>query len=216
MNSNPANELCLRNRQRTRRVNRRTLRRMVECLLRDLLAIERFELGIYLVEAPEMTRLNERFLRHAGSTDVIAFDHAASVAGFSWVDAEPSCPPLRRPQTGSRPLRTENEPTQIESPGSTEGKAAATGMPARRPIVPSFSDGIYGEIYVCVDEALIQARRFGTSWPSELARYIVHGVLHLLGYDDSKASKRRRMKREENRLLKALSRRRLVSTLYLR
>ena len=75
---------------------------------------------------------------------------------------------------------------------------------------------IYGEIYVCVDEALIQARRFGTSWPSELARYIVHGVLHLLGYDDSKASKRRRMKREENRLLKALSRRRLVSPLYLR
>ena len=157
MKSKPANELCLRNRQRTRRVSLRKLRRMVKCLLRELLVIEYFELGIYLVAAPEMTRLNERFLRHAGSTDVIAFDHSDLFAGFEGV--------------------------------------------------------IYGEIYVCVDEALIQSRRFRTSWQSELARYVVHGVLHLLGYDDSKTSERRRMKREENRLLKALGCRCLVSLL---
>ena len=209
MNSNPANELCLRNRQRTRRVNRRTLRRMVECLLRDLLAIERFELGIYLVEAPEMTRLNERFLRHAGSTDVIAFDHADLFAGCSWAEAVPSTTAtFCRPAAPSR-RRVGGPGLQrwfMEAPRLTECRCSARCPPA----------AIYGEIYVCVDEALIQARRFGTSWPSELARYIVHGVLHLLGYDDSKASKRRRMKREENRLLKALSRRRLVSPLYLR
>jgi len=41
-----------------------------------------------------------------------------------------------------------------------------------------------GEIFICVDEALVQARRFRTTWQSESVRYVVHGVLHLLGFDD--------------------------------
>ena len=60
---------------------------------------------------------------------------------------------------------------------------------------------LHGEIFVCVDEAVLQARKFGTSWQSEIVRYIVHGVLHLLGFDDSSAGARRKMKREENRLV---------------
>ena len=63
-----------------------------------------------------------------------------------------------------------------------------------------------GEIFVCVDEALLQSKRFRTSWQSELVRYIVHGVLHLLGHDDLKAAARAKMKREENRLLRELER----------
>ncbi|HZV34369.1 MAG TPA: rRNA maturation RNase YbeY [Verrucomicrobiae bacterium] len=61
-----------------------------------------------------------------------------------------------------------------------------------------------GEIFVCVDEALLQAERFRTTWQSELVRYIVHGVLHLLGHDDLKAAARAKMKREENRLVREL------------
>ena len=66
---------------------------------------------------------------------------------------------------------------------------------------------VTGEIFVCVDEALIQARRFRTDWFSELVRYIVHGVLHLLGYDDLRTKPRVRMKKEEGRLLRELERR---------
>jgi probable rRNA maturation factor len=58
-----------------------------------------------------------------------------------------------------------------------------------------------------MDEAVWQARKFRTSWQSEIVRYLVHGVLHLLGQDDSSNSERRKMKREENRLLRELSRR---------
>jgi len=64
-----------------------------------------------------------------------------------------------------------------------------------------------GEIFICVDEAVLQARKFGTSWPSEVVRYIVHGVLHLCGFDDSSAGARRKMKREENRRLREMTRR---------
>ena len=64
-----------------------------------------------------------------------------------------------------------------------------------------------GEIYICVAVAEKQAAEFSTTWQEEVARYIVHGVLHLIGHDDLVLEKRRILKREENRLVKALSRR---------
>ena len=141
-------------RQRTRSVNFRLLRRAVGILLRDLLGLERFCLGIHLVETSEIVRLNEGFLRHKDSTDVISFDY------------------VERQARSRKPM---------PSPGAIEG-----------------------EIFICVDEAVSQARKFHVSWQKELARYIIHGVLHLRGHDDLSVGPRRRMKVEEDRLLREL------------
>ena len=77
----------------------------------------------------------------------------------------------------------------------------------------SAGNGINAEVFVCLDEAMRQARRFQTTWQSELARYIIHGLLHLQGYDDATATKRRRMKREEDRWVTDTSRRFALSKL---
>jgi probable rRNA maturation factor len=66
---------------------------------------------------------------------------------------------------------------------------------------------LHGELFICVDVAMAQAKEFKSSWQSELVRYVVHGVLHLLGYDDLKPELRRKMKREENRLVRLLAKR---------
>lgn len=63
---------------------------------------------------------------------------------------------------------------------------------------------LHGEIFVCVDEAVAQAKRFRTTWQAEMARYIIHGLLHLLGFDDENPVQRKKMKREEDRLLERL------------
>jgi probable rRNA maturation factor len=73
-----------------------------------------------------------------------------------------------------------------------------------------------GELFVCLDEALLQAPRFRCAWQTELARYLVHGILHLRGYDDTRPAARRKMKREENRLLRILRRRFRLSKLGLK
>jgi probable rRNA maturation factor len=73
---------------------------------------------------------------------------------------------------------------------------------------PAFAKlNLAGEIYICLAVAENQAIEFSTTCQEEVARYIVHGVLHLIGHDDLVPEKRRVMKREENRLVNALSRR---------
>jgi probable rRNA maturation factor len=64
---------------------------------------------------------------------------------------------------------------------------------------------LHGEIVVCLDEAVRQARRFHTIWQSELVRYVVHGLLHLLDYDDRTSQARRRMKAAEDALVRRLA-----------
>ncbi len=72
-----------------------------------------------------------------------------------------------------------------------------------------------GDLFICLDDARRQAREFRTSWPAELVRYLVHGLLHLRGYDDLTGAARRVMKREENRLVRRLAHRFALSELAL-
>ena len=59
-----------------------------------------------------------------------------------------------------------------------------------------------GEVYVNLDRARTQANEYGVSFSNEVARLIIHGTLHLVGFDDSTKGKAQRMKAEEDRLLR--------------
>jgi probable rRNA maturation factor len=151
-------KLRVRNRQRCQDVNVRLLRQIGQAALglvpgNQASALRQTErVDIHLVSVTEMTHVNETYLRHQGSTDVITFDY-----------------------------------------GPAHGAPGADHEPR-------------GEILICLDEALAQARRLGNTWQAELIRYMVHGLLHLGGYDDQVLSARRIMKREENRVVRQLSR----------
>ena len=145
--------LVIANRQRTRKINRRLLHKIAAELFTEL-EIATAELGVHLVGAKEMARINWQFLRHEGATDVITFDHSDQ----------------RKAEGGKR-------------------------------------NQLHGELFICVAEAVRQAKEFNTGWQAEVVRYVVHGVLHLLGYDDLKPQLRRMMKREENRLMRQLEKR---------
>ena len=61
-----------------------------------------------------------------------------------------------------------------------------------------------GEIYVNLDRAASQAREYGVSMRNETRRLIVHGLLHLLGYDDRTSGARRQMSMREDHYLERL------------
>jgi probable rRNA maturation factor len=59
----------------------------------------------------------------------------------------------------------------------------------------------HGEIFISVETAKRHARVFGSSLMRELQLYIVHGLLHLHGFDDHTRSGARRIKREQEKIL---------------
>jgi probable rRNA maturation factor len=58
-----------------------------------------------------------------------------------------------------------------------------------------------GEIIICPRVAAAQARAHRTSTENEIILYVVHGILHLAGFDDRKPKDTLQMRRMEKELL---------------
>ncbi len=64
--------------------------------------------------------------------------------------------------------------------------------------------GVEGEVYVDLDTAAERHEEFDTSFEREAYRYVIHGVLHLVGYDDATESGQNTMRQKEDRHLDAV------------
>ena len=63
----------------------------------------------------------------------------------------------------------------------------------------------HGEIFISVDTARRHARAFGNSLLRELKLYIVHGLLHLHGFDDQTRAQACKMKKAQEKVLRSAS-----------
>jgi probable rRNA maturation factor len=61
----------------------------------------------------------------------------------------------------------------------------------------------HGEIFISAETARRHARQFGSSLLRELQLYVVHGLLHLHGFDDQNKVDARKMKETQQRILAA-------------
>ena len=60
---------------------------------------------------------------------------------------------------------------------------------------------IEGEIYISIDRVRENADTYKTDFLTELNRVMIHGVLHLLGYNDKNKSEKRAMREKEDSYL---------------
>ena len=63
------------------------------------------------------------------------------------------------------------------------------------------ADVLEGEVVVSAETARTAAPRYGCTAEDELLRYVIHGTLHLVGYDDATPRKRAVMRKKEREYL---------------
>ena len=59
----------------------------------------------------------------------------------------------------------------------------------------------HGEIVISAETAARQARIFHSNFTAEIQLYLLHGLLHLAGFDDVTAQQQKRMQQLQNKLL---------------
>lgn len=64
------------------------------------------------------------------------------------------------------------------------------------------SNYIEGEIYISIDRVEAQAAHYGVSIDDELDRVLIHGLLHLIGFNDIEASDKAAMTQAEDEALR--------------
>ena len=67
---------------------------------------------------------------------------------------------------------------------------------------PHLESGMLGDVVISVDTALSESQELGEPLQRTVDRLLIHGILHLLGFDHEGSRKEAlRMRREENRLM---------------
>lgn len=131
-------------------------------------------------------RLPTARLRRAMEIALEATDHAGDELSVAFV-RDPAIRIL------NRDWRAKDRPTDVLS----FPQQAAPGQGPR----------VLGDVVVSVDTAVRQAREIDHALEDELLRLLVHGYLHLLGYDHERgAADARVMRREERRVLREIGR----------
>ena len=65
----------------------------------------------------------------------------------------------------------------------------------------SDSDFLEGEVYANADQIKRQAEEYEVTFQNELHRIVIHGVLHLIGYNDHTPLEKKNMTEKENHYL---------------
>lgn len=78
--------------------------------------------------------------------------------------------------------------------------------------LPYHSPFLLGEIFICPAAALTYVAKHGGDPYRETTLYLVHGILHLLGYEDTEPRKKNRMRRAEKKWITALEAKGLLLT----
>ena len=66
-----------------------------------------------------------------------------------------------------------------------------------------YSEGniISGDLFISLDTVHSNAEKFATNYNEELCRVIIHGILHLCGFNDKSAEEEKVMREKENEAL---------------
>src|SRR5713226_3578476 len=151
------------NRQRRVRVALRLLEQFVDRVQRAL-RLREYELTVCLVSDAVIGRLNRSYLGKRGPTDVLSFP----------AECNGATPRPRENNSTQRTQRTQRtHGTQRNRNHREEFSSASFGR----------SSSYLGDIAISPETARRSARRFSHPLPQELRMLVLHGVLHLIGYD---------------------------------
>ena len=67
------------------------------------------------------------------------------------------------------------------------------------------TDNVEAEIYISIPRVRENSKNMGIPFQQELHRVMIHGILHLAGYDDQSADEKRIMRIKENECLNLLN-----------
>lgn len=67
-----------------------------------------------------------------------------------------------------------------------------------------FNPQILGEVIISLEEAISNSKKYSFSLEKELTLYIIHGILHLIGYLDHKKKDKEKMEAKQQEILSIL------------
>jgi len=101
----------------------------------------------------------------------------------------------------NRDYRDKDKATDVLSFSQVEERGATLPNPER---IPNNRETVLGDIVISIDTAARQAQEYGIGLDQRLCTLLIHGFLHLIGYDHERSARDERLMRTRERELAAI------------
>jgi len=151
-------------------------------------------MGIEIVNHQNEVRIDLRKIRNIAD---ILFSHLSTLQGkmidVAFIDESTM-------KIINEEFRGEKEPTDVLSFSYINSHIDSTKTNTSE----NQQQPIFGELLICPKVAFNQSKELNHSFEKEIAILISHGLLHLLGYDDSSLEKAKKMEKNQSELIEKL------------
>jgi rRNA maturation RNase YbeY len=178
------------------------------------------EVGVTVTTDQEIHALNQEYLGHDYTTDVLSFGAEGAPR------AQPAAGPEPEPTEGAdedtipateyivEGFEGDEEPSRADVPldepdatDAAEGTDSDSAQASAVDFVTPPGWPVYlGDVVISYETAVAQAADYGHDPAAEVDVLLVHGLLHLLGYDDASDADSARMRTRQDALLAAFAR----------
>ncbi|HBR17248.1 MAG TPA: rRNA maturation RNase YbeY [Deltaproteobacteria bacterium] len=166
-------KVLIQNQQKIR-VNLKLIKKQAREILKGL-ERDDAELSLLLTDDNGIQELNKRYLKKDSPTDVLSFPMYGKDGKWG---------------VGGRRWK------KISPHPASHPRYKHSGAGSPHPI-------ILGDVVISIETAKIQAKENGIALYEEIVRLLIHGILHLLGFDHERENKEAmKMRKEEERFLK--------------
>lgn len=153
-----------------------------------------------------LLEINRNYLNHDTFTDVITFDYTLSGKKFPGEEIFRAFLPLgsKAQMEGGKTIKSDKG--KKATPNILSGKQAClSSVGARKGINATQKEialrPVSGDIYISIDRIKENAKMFHVKHIDELNRVMVHGILHLAGYEDKTPEKEKAIHKKEDEML---------------
>jgi len=136
------------------------------------------EVSLALVDDVGMAALNRQYRGIAGTTDVLSFPMNICEVGSEQVPARAGA------EVGKEGIGRLWASPRLKARLHVSSANAIKDPTSNLSPLTSQMEVLLGDIVISVPRALNQAAAYGNSFQQEMVFLAVHGMLHLLGYDD--------------------------------
>jgi probable rRNA maturation factor len=140
------------------------------------------------------------------SVDILDDEHALDPSARAWIASAVRRVCAQLPNSGEIRVSIINDQRMRQQHNKYSGLDTTTDVltfDLASDQAPNSSKVLDADLFVCADEAQRQAQSRKHDTKHELLLYIVHGVLHCIGYDDHDEENYQRMHAREDELLSA-------------
>ena len=155
-------------------------------------------INLIVVDENQMAKMNEKFRWKTGPTDILTFSYLEKMKNEEWRMKNEEIVSVIPDSWNASKAAWEMSGIQLNKLSRSETlKLSIIDSTSRSSHLAGMTDPVIWEIYLCLEKIKLYAKESWKTYKEQLEYIVIHGLVHLMGYDHETGEDAEKMEKIE-------------------